>query len=205
MPQLDFFAARDDQNEVLDFILKETDLRIFETASAFGEELREFKSLNEVALAHDLGTNTHGNGNAISLQLWSPGSNEKLQIEKIKLDPTQCEGHTFRYYIRGYTLMQLYFGGVHHKCGKVLTKSHFGYNSQIRAQKWGSGEEVDWESLSKLSNRIQYHIRRRLARAKVPGRPVLRQALKLARRGYALKEFSKSPWQYEIDSEIRAS
>jgi hypothetical protein len=57
---------------------------------------------------------------------------------------------------------------------------------------------VNWESLKTLSNRIQYHIRKRLAVAKVPGCPVLPQAHELARSGYALKLAAQTPWAYEL-------
>ena len=52
---------------------------------------------------------------------------------------------------------------------------------------------MDWQALERLSERVRNHIRRRLAVARVPGRPVLPEAYKLARSGYALKEFMKSP------------
>ena len=57
---------------------------------------------------------------------------------------------------------------------------------------------VNWEALKTLSNRIQYHIRKRLAAGKVPGRPVLPQALELARAGYALKLATQTPWAFEL-------
>jgi len=91
--------------------------------------------------------------------------------------------------------MQLYLGGV---CGRVVTMSHFGHQSQVRAQKWNVAEGVDWEALKTVSNRIQYHIRKRLATGKVPGCPVLAQALELARAGYALKVATQTPWQFEL-------
>jgi hypothetical protein len=76
--------------------------------------------------------------------------------------------------------------------------SHFGHQSQVRAQKWNVAEGVDWEALKTVSNRIQYHIRKRLATGKVPGCPVLAQALELARAGYALKVATQTPWQFEL-------
>ena len=73
--------------------------------------------------------------------------------------------------------------------------SHFGHQSQVRAKKWDVDKGVNWEALKTVSNRIQYHIRRRLAAGKVPGCPVLAQALELAQAGYALKLATQTPWQ----------
>ena len=84
-----------------------------------------------------------------------------LTIRRFTLDPTHCNGHTFRSNIEGGGLIQLYLGGV---CGRVVTKSHYGHQSQVRAQAWQMDDGVDWEALKTVSARIQYHIRSRLAR-----------------------------------------
>jgi hypothetical protein len=195
---LDFFAAEADQRALLDFLFSSTDARVFESYSGYDADLREFRSTEELAAAFPIGTDPHGNGSAILLQLWSPSVMSKLAIERFALDPSACNGHTFRHRIAGGGLMQLYLGGV---CGRVVTMSHFGHQSQIRAQKWGVNQGVNWEALKKVSNRIQYHLRKRLAAGKVPGSPVLPQALELARAGYALKVATQTPWQFELLSD----
>jgi hypothetical protein len=192
---LDFFAAEADQQAVLDFLFSTTDVRVFESYSDPNADLREFRSTDELAAAFPIGTDPHGNGHAILLQLWSPSVMSELTIVRVTLDPEKCNGHTFRHRIDGAGLMQLDLGGV---CGTVITMSHFGHQSQVRAQNWDFDQGVNWEALGKVSNRIQYHLRNRLAAGRVPGRPVLAQALKLARAGYALKLFAHTPWQFEL-------
>jgi hypothetical protein len=192
---LDFFAAEADQRAVLDFLFSSTDVRVFESYSEFDAQLREFRTTEEVAITFPLGADPHGNGHAVLLQLWSPSVMRELSIERFALDPAHCDGHTFRHRIDGGGLMQLYLGGV---CDRVVTMSHFGHQSQVRAQKWNVDQGVNWKALKTLSNRIQYHIRKRLAAGKVPGRPVLAQALELVRAGYALKLATQTPWQFEL-------
>lgn len=192
---LDFFAAEADQRAVLDFLFSSTDVRVFESYSEYSADLREFRSTDELSAAFPLGSDPHGNGNAVLLQLWSPSVMRELTIRRFALEPEHCGGHTFRHNIEGGGLMQLYLGGV---CGRVVTVSHFGHQSRVRAEGWGVDDGVDWESLKTLSNRIQYHIRKRLAAGKVPGRPVLPQALELARAGYALKPSTQTPWAFEL-------
>jgi hypothetical protein len=197
---LDFFAAEADQRAVLDFLFSATDVRVFESYSEFDAELREFRSTDELAAAFPLGTDPDGNGNAVLLQLWSPSVMRELTITQIALNPAACDGHMFRHRIDGGGLMQLYLGGV---CDRVVTKSHFGHQSQVRARKWEVDEGVNWEALKTLSNRIQYHVRKRLAAGKVPGMPVLPQALALARSGYALKLATQTPWAFELHPESK--
>lgn len=196
MANLDFFAADSDQKAVLEFLYSSTDVRVFESYSEFGQELREFCSFDELSSAFPVGEDEHGNGTAVLLQLWSPSVMSKLEIERIQLRPEKCDGHTFRYRIDGGALIQLYLGGVHQR---IVTKSHYGHNSQKRARAWGVDTGVNWDELKTLSNRVLYHIRRRLAVTKVRSCPVLGAAFDLAKSGYALKIAAQTSWQYELD------
>jgi hypothetical protein len=192
---LNFFAAASDQRALLEFLFTSTNARVFESYSELGQELQEFRSVAELSAAFPTGEDKHGNGHAILLQLWSPSVMNQLEIRRIALQPEHCNGHTYRYAIEGGALIQLYFGGVHEK---VLTKSHFGHNSEIRARTWGVDRGINWNELKTLSNKIQYHRRKRLTVAKVPGCPVLPEAFELARSGYALKLAAQTPWEYKI-------
>ncbi len=196
MANLNFFAAESDQTALATFLFSSTDVRVFESYSEYGQELREFRSLDELAAVFPLGQDKHGNGTAALLQLWSPSVMKDLEIERIALRPECCGGHTFRYCIKGGALIQLYLGGVHER---VVTKSHFGHFSEKGASKWGLDGGVNWHELKTLSNKIQYHIRKRLAVAKVPGCPVLPQAYELAQSGYALKLAAQTPWEYSLE------
>ena len=120
---------------------------------------------------------------------------QKHMVSRIALDPSKCDGHTFRYTLDGGGVMQLYFGGVHRS--NVLTRSHFGHQSEPRARAWSVASGVDWIAQKKLSNRIQYHLRRRLAVARAGSCAVLLQAYELAQVGYALKVAATSPANYD--------
>jgi hypothetical protein len=198
---LDFFAAAADQRAVLDFLFSSTDVRVFESYSEHDAELRELPSTDDLAAAFPLGSDPHGNGHAILLQLWSPSVMRELSIRRFKLDPAHCNGHTFCHNIEGGGLMQLYFGGI---CDRVVTKSHFGHQSQVRAKAWEVDGGINWEALKTLSNRIQYHIRKRLGAGKAGSMPVLPKALSLAHAGYALKLATQTPWAYELQPETKS-
>jgi hypothetical protein len=192
---LDFFAAETDQRAVLDFLFSSTDVRVFESYSEYDAELREFRSIDELAATFPLGKDPYGNAGAITLKLWSPSVMRDLTIERFALKPEYCDGHTFRHRIDGGGLIAIDLGGV---CKRVITKSHFGHQSQTRARVWEVDDGVNWEVLKTLSNRIQYHIRKRLGAGKAGSRPVLPQALELARAGYALKDATQCPDAYEL-------
>jgi hypothetical protein len=193
---LDFFAAEADLRAVLDFLFSSTDVRVFESYSEYDAELREFRSADELAATFPLGTDPHGNGSAALLILWSPSVMRNLSIRRFALNPAACNGHTFRHSIEGGALIQLYIGGV---CERVVTRSHYGHQSQVRARAWEVDDGVNWEALKTLSNRIQYHIRKRLAVGKAASMPVLPQAMELAQSGYALKLATQTPWAPSIE------
>ena len=94
--------------------------------------------------------------------------------------------------------MGLYLGGV---CGRAITKSNFFHPSSVWAERRGTNG-IDWEAFKKISNRITYHIRKRLAVGKaVAGCPVLPEAMELAMAGYALKQMIQNPFQYVLQSQ----
>lgn len=193
MANLDFFATRPDFEQLFAFLYGETDFRVFESYSEFGQSVREFPSFADLCSAFDVGRDKHGSGSAATLQLWSPSVMAEPKIERIELDPEKCGGFKFRFCVSGYGLVQLYLGGVH---DRVITKSHYGHFSERGAAQWGDVSDVNWGALGKISGRVQRHIRRKLAVAKVPGRPVLAGAYQLNTEGYELKESVHAPWTY---------
>jgi hypothetical protein len=181
MASIDYYALKDDIRDVVGFVLGETDCRIFESYSEFDSELCEFRKFDELAEAFDLGNDRHGHCHAALLALWSPTVLPKMEVERITL---KLPGHSFRYCVRGVGLIQLYFGGAHNG---AITESHYGHWSEKGAMQRAVGDvaAVDWARLSKLSGRIQRHIRK-LAVAKVRGRPVLQAAFKAVQNGFVL-------------------
>src|SRR6476469_5105150 len=110
MANLDFFAIRPDLEQLFTFLFAETDFRVFESYSEFGQSLREFPSFADLFATFDIGLDENGHGSAALLQLWSPSVMPKPRIERINLDPGKCDGFTFRFRISGYGLVQLYLG-----------------------------------------------------------------------------------------------
>ena len=195
---LNFFAAETDQRALLDFLFASTDVRVFESYSEPDADLREFRSTDDLASAFPIGLDPHGNGYAVTLFLCSPSVVRKSTIRRFALDPAKCGGATFRYEIEGDGLMQLYLGGV---CGRAITYSNFGHPSSLWAERRGC-KGIDWEAKKTLSNRIKYHISKRLAVGKaVPGCAVLPEAMELAKAGYALKQMVQNPFEYMLQSQ----
>jgi hypothetical protein len=195
MASLKFFAAYDDFVALFAFLFEHTDARVFDLYSKYGEELSEYCSIEELKREYPFGTDPYGKGESITLCLWSPSVMQEFPIRRITLNPKSCGGHTFRYTLEGGGLMQLYLGGTYED---IVTLSYFGHHSFEGARTWGIEAGVEWSTLSKLSHKILYHLRRRIAVTKVDSRPVLPQAYALARQGYKLAENPGIRWYYDL-------
>jgi hypothetical protein len=183
MPGIYFFAVREDLRQVLDFIFAETDFHVLEHSSEYEQPLREFASFDQLDAICKVGQDKFGNGSKW-LSLWSPSVIRNRPVRRIKLNPEFCDGFTFRYTMDGAGVAVLMMGGVH---GRIVTRSHFNHFSREGAAKWGKAGGIDWKSFFRLSNRIRYHISKRLEVAHLPGISVLPAAYKLYLKGYKLK------------------
>lgn len=192
MANLNFFATRPDLEKMFEFVYRETDFRVFDSYSEFGQKLAEYPTFEALAHGYEIGEDRHGNGSTARLQLWSPSVMAKASIERVKLDPRRCDGFTFQYRITGPGLVQLYLGGLH---ARVITKSHFGHLSERAAERNGDAGQVNWPALNQLSARFQRHIKK-LTLAKASGRSVLIDAYAKFQAGYTLKETAGSPNVY---------
>lgn len=190
MPQLEFFAAREDQLSLLGFLFSEG-IRILEHASIADHEVKEFKSPDEIDRHFPPGV---GRAPVASLlALWASTAIRKISFRRIDFNPGAVPNARFRYVPESGGLMQLYLGAIE---GSTLAKTHFGHFSEKGAGRWNVDEGVDWTELMRVSRRIQSHIRRKMAVDKVPGR-ILPEAAKLWKSGWALKEATNSPWHWE--------
>ena len=185
MPNCDFYAVGDDFRSVLQFVFDELDCRVFETASAYDEEIMEFSSWESLSTARTVGQRK-GAAESLYLQLWPVKASENVWIREIELDQKRVKNGRFRYSIEGWGLIQLYLGG---KSELGLIHSHTNHNSEARARKWastldgmGSPSAWDWKIVSSTSSRLNRFIRK-TAVSKVESRLVLPEAQELLRTG----------------------
>jgi len=180
----DFFADEADKIEILNFIFRETDLQIFDLGSPYGQEISEYKTVDEIVSKFDL---RNGDKFAITFILWTPRFGGDLIFRKVDLDPKHCKGHTFRYATEGWGLIQLYFGGVKNN---ELYRSHIGHQSQKRAMTWesnngglGSVSKWDWSEVEKVARGLKYQIHNKMTKRKIESIGVLVGADKLEEQG----------------------
>jgi hypothetical protein len=184
----DFFADKTDKLEILEFIFKETDLHIYDLTSPFGQEICEYKTLDEIISKFDL---VNGDKFAVTFQLWSPRHKGKPFFRKIDLDPKRCNGQTFRYSTDGWGLIQLYFGGLKNN---ELNQSHIGHLNEKEALKLeganlfnGLANAWNWTEIKVTSRKMKYHIHNKLAMRRIGSLDILTEADRLELQGIKLR------------------
>lgn len=183
----DFFADKTDKLHILEYIFSNTDIQIFDTSPPAGQEIRNYKSMDEIASNFDL---VNGEKIAVTFQLWTPRHKGEPLFRKIELDPKRNNGHTFRYSTDGWGLIQLYFGSL---SNNKLNQSHFGHFTEKAALNWeesysfnGKVSNWDWTEIQTTSRNLKYLILNKMAKRKIGGFGVLSGADKLEKQGIKL-------------------
>jgi hypothetical protein len=161
---------------VLELLFSTTDCQVWEMASVPGEQLRRFRSPQEVGAAFKLGV---GPASA-HLQLYSPSMGGRFRVRRLEFDRRRVKGPAWRQEGHGWGSIQLSFGGLH--AGRI-TPSHTNHNSQRRASTWeasyaaelGRVADWNWTEVVRVSRAINRHIAK-LATGEHGSRPILPSA-----------------------------
>lgn len=182
-----FFADRTDKLRILQFIFSDTDLRVYDNYSLYGQEVCEYSTVDEIAEKFDL---DNGDNFAVTFQLWSPRHKTKPVFGRIELDPKRSGGHSFRFVTDCWGLIQLYFGGIK---DNQLNHSHIGHFNERNALKWerirnlnGNVSDWDWSEIQHSSRRLKYHILNNLATRKIGSFGVLEGVQELEKNGIVI-------------------
>ena len=184
----DFFADKADKLKILEYIFSDTDLQIYDANSPYGQEICNYRSIEEISSKFDL---VNGDKFAVTFQLWTPRHKGQPLFRKIELDPQRCNGHTFRYSTDGWGLIQLYFGGLKNN---ELNQSHIGHFTEKAALKWGDTNSFnrkvsnwDWTEIQLTSKKLKQHVHNKMATQKLGTIGVLPGADTLEKAGTRLR------------------
>jgi hypothetical protein len=184
----DFFADKADKIQILEYIFGETDLQIYDQSSPYGQQICNYKSIEEISSKFDL---VNGDKFAVTFQLWTPRHKGRPIFRKIELDPKRCNGHTFRYSTDGWGLIQLYFGGLRNN---ELNQSHIGHFTEKGALKWEGTNSINgkvsnwaWAEIQLTSKKLKRHIHNKVAKRKIGSTDILPGADILEKTGTRLR------------------
>jgi hypothetical protein len=181
MPNLDFYAAGEDYEPIVNFVLTEERFRVFESYSRPDQALVEIKSFEHFREHFSLELN--GRNTLILLQLFAAGGSGEPLFRRIELKQGAMGNAKFRFACEGWGLIQLQFALPKQQ---MLRPSHTNHNSEKRAIAWagtfqdrlGSPTKWAWKEIERASRQLNTFIRK-LSVEKVGSRPVLPNALQL--------------------------
>jgi hypothetical protein len=176
--QFNFFALYNDKVEILTHIFKETQFKIFDHYSKPGEELREYKSVEEIALNYDL---SDDKTNSVHLALWNLNYGETNIIRRVDLNPKYCDGHTFRYAATGWSLQQLYLNGVSEGRLDYSTLKGFTEKGALEKDSYNPPPDrkahlLDWPKIRSDQRKLKSFIEKKLTARKINTYLILKAA-----------------------------
>ena len=106
---------------------------VYESCSEYGEKIKSFLSVNE--LMTDISSLYTKGIKFLNYGIYYPESKGYIEEEKIKLNPENCNGHTFRYCINGW-------GIIRFQCDFIKSSPNvsckISVNTKKRAENWFS-------------------------------------------------------------------
>ena len=164
-----------DVSEVLMSVYKEGEPIAYQADSAFGEELNTFNTKEELSL--EIQRLLDSNDPFFQFAFYYPESEGFVEKQRVSLNPEKCNGHTFRFSIKGWGLIYLQFHRKHQgiECRATV-------NTEKRANEWADTYADlkepslwQWKVVERNARRVIRTINK-LAQQDAPGDAKIRRA-----------------------------
>ena len=133
---------------------------VLEAYSEPDQELRRFCSREE--LLGYVAAKRAACSSLVHLAVWYPEMLGQVEVTRFSLDPTKCDGHTFRYRADGWGLIFVQL----HLAASAATSSSVSANSLARAERWApTFPELQppsswaWQAVSRHTRRLTRALR----------------------------------------------
>ncbi len=164
MSDISFYASPKELYDILEFVLTETDIEVYETYSGHERELKKFKNAADVLQWYSINITEERNCKGFRIAFYSPSVMKNRIITKINLKKET--GHIYRYCIEGWALIIFSFEGI--KDGRLCGSDFFLSNSEKRAKQWedtygdkfGPASDVNWDAFLELSKKLNKVIKK---------------------------------------------
>jgi hypothetical protein len=190
MAQVDFFASDDDFINLVNWLLAETDFKIYEAYSRIDHSIRQITTTEDMM---DLANER--NNSSFLIRFWSPSVTNDPVFKDIKLNPSIGN---FRTSLEGAGIIQLEHGRVEN--GRIFnsTLSHWN-EAGAKAKCIYPSDVVDWKRLRLLSGQLSRQIKNKLAQTKVGSAPVLKGVIDQLNSGLSLWYCGKEVTKNDLD------
>ncbi len=190
MAQVDFFASDDDFINLVDWLLTETDFKIYEAYSRIDHSIRQITTAKDM-----LDLANERNNASFLIRFWSPSVTNEPVFKNIKLNPSIGN---FRTSLEGAGIIQLEHGRVEN--GRIFnsTLSHWN-EAGAKAKCIYPSDVVNWKELRLISGQLSRQIKNKLAQTKVGAAPVLKGAVDQLSSGLSLWYCGEEIKKHDLD------
>jgi hypothetical protein len=147
--------SREGFTELAAFVFESGAPVVFHVYSGYGQPLRSFRSPSE--LIADIEATFAAGQKSLGFALYYPDTKGHVAERRVTLDPAKCDGHTWRYAVQGWGLIQLQ--GDLRRAPAI--ECRVAVNTQKRAEAWaGTYPESqdprlwDWKLVQHYAARI---------------------------------------------------
>ncbi|NRB36950.1 MAG: hypothetical protein HRU20_00620 [Pseudomonadales bacterium] len=131
MPNCNFYAVDKDYEEILDFVFKELDCKVYQKYSEPNTELVMFENTAEVMKYYDLANFSAATKKSANLVLWPTKASKNFRVTRVEATSKKAKSSSFRFRAEGWGVIQLELSGVSEK---GLLHSHSNHNTEKLAR-----------------------------------------------------------------------
>ena len=135
MPNCNFYATDKDYQQILNFIFKELDCKVYQKYSEPNRDMVQFKNTAEVVKHYHLDqfSSPDGKAQTAHLVLWPIKASNNFKVTRQELNPKKYDGASFRQHAEGWGAIQVTLTGAG---SKGLEMSSCNHSTQKRAKAW---------------------------------------------------------------------
>lgn len=141
-------------DEFVDEVFRDEAPHLFSTYSEYGCEIERFDASKMKSFLRSLSEN---HTPYYSFSCWYPTTKGHAHIEKILLDPTQCDGHDFRYNVGGWGIISFQFNFKNSpdiECRITVNSEERTTTWEAQYPQYKSASLWDWKMVEKHTRRI---------------------------------------------------
>jgi hypothetical protein len=161
--QAKFYTDKEQLYEFLEFIWESESPEVYQSYSDYGKKILKFDGIENLLkyLEDHIETKKINE----SLCIYYQKTKGYLRTERIRLKPKYCQGHTFRYHIGGWGVINLHLDYKEVEFKGI--ECWISCNTQKRAEKWfGTYKELknpkrwDWKEVDSISRKLRRFVKR---------------------------------------------
>ena len=131
MPHCNFYAIDNDYEEILDFVFKDLDCKVYQKMSEPNAEIVKFDNTAQVIKYYDMANFSSPTKQSAHLVLMPTRASKNFRITRVAMASKKAKPGAFRYRAEGWGVIQLELNGASEK---GLVHSHSNHNTEKLAQ-----------------------------------------------------------------------